>query len=55
MSGTYETLPKHGIVLRNRMDAVIEVLEPLDPARFESVPALREAAREAIETALERR
>jgi 1-acyl-sn-glycerol-3-phosphate acyltransferase len=55
MSGTYETLPKHGIVLRNRMDAVIEVLEPLDPARFESVPALRDAARNAIESALERR
>jgi len=55
MSGTYETLPKHGIVLRNRMDAVIEVLEPIDPARFDSVPALREAARNAIESALQGR
>jgi 1-acyl-sn-glycerol-3-phosphate acyltransferase len=55
MSGTYETLPKHGMVLRNRMNAVIEVLEPIDPTRYETVAALREAARNAIAAALERR
>jgi 1-acyl-sn-glycerol-3-phosphate acyltransferase len=55
MSGTYETLPKHGIVLRNRMDAVIEVLEPIDPAGYPNAAALREAARGAIAAALERR
>ena len=52
VSGTHETLPKHGIVLRNRMDAVVEVLEPIDPARFQTVGALRDAARAAIAAAL---
>jgi 1-acyl-sn-glycerol-3-phosphate acyltransferase len=52
LSGTYETLPKQGILIRRRMDAVVKVLEPLDPARFESARALRDAAREAIARAL---
>lgn len=55
LSGTHETLPKHGFVLRNRMNAVVEVLEPLDPARFATASALREAARDAIARALEAR
>jgi 1-acyl-sn-glycerol-3-phosphate acyltransferase len=54
LSGTHETLPKHGIVLRNRMDAVVDVLEPMYPADFETAAALREAARAAIARALER-
>ena len=54
VSGTHKTLPKHGIVLRNRMDAVVEVLEPIDPARFVTAAALRDAARDAIASALER-
>jgi len=55
VSGTHETLPKHGIVLRNRMDARVDVLEPIDPARFETAAALKEAARAAIARALEGR
>jgi 1-acyl-sn-glycerol-3-phosphate acyltransferase len=54
LSGTWDTLPKHGHVLRNRMDAVVEVLEPLDPAAFPSHVELRDAARAAIGSALER-
>ena len=53
ISGTHETLPKHGMVLRNRMDARVRVLEPLDPAAFPDVASLREAARAAIARALE--
>jgi 1-acyl-sn-glycerol-3-phosphate acyltransferase len=53
VSGTHETLPKHGMVLRNRMDARVRVLEPLDPAAFPDVASLREAARAAIARALE--
>ena len=52
--GTFDALPKHGLVLHNRMDAVVEVLDPLDPRTFESVEALRDAARAAIAAALER-
>ena len=55
LSGTHRTLPKHGILLRNRMDALVEVLEPIDPAGFETAAALREAARGAISRALEGR
>jgi 1-acyl-sn-glycerol-3-phosphate acyltransferase len=55
VSGTHESLPKHGLVLRNRMDAVVEVLEPIDPAAYPTTAALREAARAANAAALERR
>ncbi len=53
LSGTHETLPKHGMVLRNRMSARVRVLEPIDPARHATVAGLREAARDAIARALE--
>jgi 1-acyl-sn-glycerol-3-phosphate acyltransferase len=46
--GTYDTLPKHGLVLRQRMDALVQVLDPIDPGRFGSTAELREAARAAI-------
>jgi 1-acyl-sn-glycerol-3-phosphate acyltransferase len=52
LTGTYEALPKHGLLMRNRMDARIEVLAPLYPADFESTDALRDAARAAIAAAL---
>lgn len=55
VSGTFETLPKHGLILRNRMSAVVEVLDPIDPKAFGSVAALRDATRNAIAAALERR
>lgn len=53
LQGTYETMPKHGLALHRRMDALTQVLEPLDPRRFESHAALRDAARAAIAAALE--
>jgi 1-acyl-sn-glycerol-3-phosphate acyltransferase len=49
--GTYEALPKSGILF-NRMNARIEVLDPLDPAALGSAEALRDAARSAIAGAL---
>ena len=54
LRGTWDTLPKHGLVLRNRMDAVVEVLDPLDPRAFPSHAELRDAARAAIAAALGR-
>jgi len=55
ISGTHEALPKHGVVLRSRVDCVVEVLDPIDTARFESSEALRDAAWEAIAASLRRR
>ncbi len=55
VSGTSEALPKHGLVMRQRMDARVEVLEPIDPRSFPSADALREAARAAIAAALPER
>jgi len=52
LRGTYETLPKHGLALRQRMDARVQVLPPIDPAGFQSVEALREAVRAAIAGAI---
>ena len=52
--GTGKALPKHGLVLREHIDAHVEVLEPLDPADHGSVAELREAARERIGAALAR-
>jgi 1-acyl-sn-glycerol-3-phosphate acyltransferase len=52
VAGTHETLPKHGLALRRRMDARVQVLEPLDPSRFQGAAALRDAARAAIARAL---
>jgi 1-acyl-sn-glycerol-3-phosphate acyltransferase len=49
--GTRDSLPKHGAVLRNRMNALVEVLDPIEPAEM-NVEELREAARAAIATAL---
>jgi 1-acyl-sn-glycerol-3-phosphate acyltransferase len=52
VTGTFDTLPKHGLVLRNRMDARVRVLEPLDARSFPSADALREAAQAAIRASL---
>ncbi|BDG03837.1 lysophospholipid acyltransferase family protein [Anaeromyxobacter oryzae] len=52
VTGTSEALPKHGLVLRQRMDARVTVLDPIDPAAHPSVDDLREAARAAITAAL---
>lgn len=50
--GTGEALPKNGWVLRQRMDAHVEVLAPIPPERYRSAAELREAARGAIAAAL---
>ena len=51
--GTRDSLPKHGAVLRNRMNALVEVLDPIAPGDM-GVERLRAAARDAIATALEK-
>lgn len=55
LTGTADSLPKRGLVLRNTMRAAVEVLDPLDPGSFESAEAMRDAARAAIAAAIERR
>jgi 1-acyl-sn-glycerol-3-phosphate acyltransferase len=50
--GTRSALPKHGLVLREHVDARVEVLEPLDPADYDGVRALRDEARRRIDAAL---
>jgi 1-acyl-sn-glycerol-3-phosphate acyltransferase len=52
VTGTGDALPKHGLVLRNRMSATVRVLDPIDPRGFESSDALREATRATIAAAL---
>nr|WP_242340978.1 MULTISPECIES: lysophospholipid acyltransferase family protein [unclassified Anaeromyxobacter] len=52
VSGTGDALPKHGLVLRQRMRAHVRVLDPLDPAEFPTADALRDATRAAIAAAL---
>ena len=53
ISGTYDGLPKHGIMLRNRMNARVRVLEPIHPRDHgHDVARLREAAHAAIAAVL---
>lgn len=51
--GTGAALPKHGMILRKRMEAHVEVLDALDPAAFGSVAELRDAAHAAMAEALQ--
>jgi 1-acyl-sn-glycerol-3-phosphate acyltransferase len=51
--GTRDSLPKHGAILRNRMDALVEVLDPI-PVEGRDADELRELARYAIASALAR-
>lgn len=53
--GTGSALPKHGLVLREQVDARVEVLAPLHPAGHAGVDGLRDAARDRIAEALARR
>ena len=53
VSGTRRALPKHGMVLRDQVDARVRVLPPLAPADFAGVDALRDTARRRIEDALD--
>jgi len=50
--GTHESLPKHGLVLRSRMDGQVTVLDAIDPKAFPSAPALRDFTREVFVKAL---
>jgi 1-acyl-sn-glycerol-3-phosphate acyltransferase len=52
IAGTHESLPKHGLIVRQRMNARVVVLEPLDPLRFADVASLRDATAAAIAHAL---
>jgi 1-acyl-sn-glycerol-3-phosphate acyltransferase len=52
VKGTGESMPKHGLVMRRRMDAVVEVLDPISPAEFPTTAALRDEARARIARAL---
>lgn len=53
--GTGSALPKHGMVLQEHVDAWVQIMEPMDPADYPSVDALRDAVRERIATALAER
>jgi 1-acyl-sn-glycerol-3-phosphate acyltransferase len=48
IQGSYEALPKHGLIFRQRATIRCKVLDPLDPKAFESTEALKAAARDAI-------
>jgi 1-acyl-sn-glycerol-3-phosphate acyltransferase len=48
VTGTARALPRHGLVLREHVDARVEVLPPLRPEDFADVGALREEARRRI-------
>jgi 1-acyl-sn-glycerol-3-phosphate acyltransferase len=50
--GTHETLPKHGLVLRQHMRGEVTVLDPIDPKSFPSADALRDATHAVFERAL---
>jgi len=52
--GTGRALPKHGMVLREQVDARVEVLAPLQPSDYADVRALRDAAYGSIDAALKR-
>jgi 1-acyl-sn-glycerol-3-phosphate acyltransferase len=52
ITGAGESLPKHGIVMRRRMDARLQVLEPIHPRDFPTTAALRDEARRRIAAAL---
>lgn len=54
LHGTGDSLPKHGIVLRTSMRALVEVLDPIAPDGLEP-SELRDATRSAIAAALDRR
>ncbi|HET8539191.1 MAG TPA: lysophospholipid acyltransferase family protein [Anaeromyxobacter sp.] len=52
VTGTFDSLPRSGLVLRNGMRARVRVLDPISPAQHPTAAALRDAARAAIAAAL---
>ena len=49
ITGTFDSLPKTGVVLRNSMRAHVRVLDPISPSRYPSAHALRDAARHPVQ------
>jgi 1-acyl-sn-glycerol-3-phosphate acyltransferase len=49
LTGTADTLPKHGLVLKRRAHCKVSVLEPVDPKAFPDVAALRDHVRNLID------
>jgi 1-acyl-sn-glycerol-3-phosphate acyltransferase len=45
LTGTGDTLPKHGLMLKSRASCKVRVLEPVDPRAFSDVATLREHVR----------
>jgi len=54
VEGTFDTLPKHGLMLRNSMRARVEVLEPIHPKGYASPAELRDATHAAMAAVLAR-
>ena len=54
VEGTGEVLPKHGIVLRHRVDAVVRVLPPIDVSGHASPEESAQVVRQAMVDELER-
>jgi 1-acyl-sn-glycerol-3-phosphate acyltransferase len=52
VTGTFDSLPKTGVVLRRGMRATVRVLDPIFPAAHPTVEGLRDAARAALVAAL---
>ncbi len=52
IAGTFDSLPKTGVVLRQGMRARVRVLDPVSPADHPSMDALRAAVRDALAAAL---
>lgn len=53
VTGTAEALPKHGLILKKKMDARVVVLDPLDPDDFDDFVQLRDATHARIARYLE--
>jgi 1-acyl-sn-glycerol-3-phosphate acyltransferase len=48
IQGSFDALPPHGFIFRNRSTIRVRVLDPLDPKAFASVDELKAAARKVI-------
>jgi 1-acyl-sn-glycerol-3-phosphate acyltransferase len=54
LTGTADTLPKHGLLLKSRADCKVRVLEPVDPRAFSDVNAMRDHVRDLMARELAR-
>ena len=52
IDGTLDALPKYGLTLHNAAKIKIDVLDPIDPAQFATVEALKDHTREVMIDAL---